>query len=240
MKTNITLASSSRELFGVTIRQETKTGFLNLSDLILAEAKGRSIYGWSHKGQLQDIVNQKENSERIYYVLHETGKINSDFSEFMKNVHSNGMIKTLKNINCYRASGRANNKTVWCDPYLWVLICMETNPMLYGKTVVWLTDRLVFNRIEAGDFYKELSRSISKFKDVDYGALAKALNYVIFGKHETGIRNTGTEVQLKELRDLELNLSFAIDSGLIKTFADLIEHLRLLWSRKNNPIALRA
>ena len=33
MKTNIIMKSNSdRELFGIVIRQETKTGFLNLSD----------------------------------------------------------------------------------------------------------------------------------------------------------------------------------------------------------------
>lgn len=234
MKTNVTLTSKSRELFGVTIRQETKTGFLNISDLAIAEAKGRSIHGWAHKGQIQDLINQKENSERIYYVLKETGKINSDFSEFMKLVQNEGMIRTLKALGCYNASGRGQNKTVWCDPYLWVLICMEINPMMYGKTVVWLTDKLILNRIEAGNMYKGLSKAVAKFPDVDYSVLAKSLNHVVFKQHESGIRNSATEAQLQELYILESNLAFSIDSNLIKSFGSLLEHIRNIWRKKHN------
>ena len=41
MKTNITMKSEKdRELFGVVIKQETKTGFMSLTDL------AGSIYAW--------------------------------------------------------------------------------------------------------------------------------------------------------------------------------------------------
>jgi len=239
MKTNITLASSSRELFGVTIRQETKTGFLNVSDLQSAYDNERRLQGWSEK-RIDHILPQLENRERVYFILKETNIVNVDFDTFIENANNQGFYKYLKQIGVYKTTGRGSNKSTSCNPYIWGLLAMELNPQIYAKVVIWLTDKLILNRIEAGDFYKELSRSISKFKDVDYGALAKALNHIIFGKHETGIRNTGTELQLKELRDLELNLSFAIDSGLIKNFTGLMEHLRLLWGKKNNPIALRA
>ncbi|MCF0060140.1 hypothetical protein MUK70_12885 [Dyadobacter chenwenxiniae] len=233
MKTGVTLISQSRVLFGETIRQETKTGSLNLSDLEKAYQKARALYGWGEKGKVQDIISQKENSERVYYVLKETGIINSDFSEFMEMVEKQGMIKTLKELNCYHASGRSTNKTVWCNPYIWVLIAMELNPMLYGKTVVWLTDQLVFNRIEAGQMYKGLSKAVYKFPDVDFSALAKALNHIVFGRHETGIRNTGTESELRELERLEANLAFSIDSGFINSFPALMDHLRSLWHKKS-------
>lgn len=232
MKTNITLNSQSRELFEVTIRQETKTGNLNLSDLEKAYQKARLLHGWAEKGKIQDIISQKENSERVYYVLKEIGVINSEISEFMEMVETHGMIKALKKINCYRASGRSNNKTVWCNPYLWVLIAMELNPMLYGKTVVWLTDQLVFNRIEAGNMFKDLSRSVSKFHDADYASLSRALNHIVFGRHESGIRNKGTEAQLKELERLEASLAFSIDAGFITTFQRVMDHLRVLWYKK--------
>ena len=49
METNVTLKSKDRELFGVVIRQETKTGFLNLSDLQEAYTRKRIAEGWSEK-----------------------------------------------------------------------------------------------------------------------------------------------------------------------------------------------
>lgn len=69
MKTNVVLNSPDRELFGVKIRQESKTQMLNLSDLQEAYTVARVQNGWNNKGQLQDIICQKENQERIYYIL---------------------------------------------------------------------------------------------------------------------------------------------------------------------------
>ena len=210
-----------------------------MSDLQLAYNVERIKYGWSGK-VVQDVLASVNNRDRIFYILQKQGFINSSLTEFTEMIEKQGATNTLKKIGVYVTRGRGDNKSTSCNPYLWMLIAMEMNPMLYGEVVVWMTDKLILNRIEAGDFYKELSRSISKFNDVDYGALAKALNHIVFGKHESGIRNTGTEIQLRQLRDLELNLSFAIDSGLIKNFPALMEHLRILWTKKFNPIALRA
>lgn len=239
MKTNVTLLSQSRELFGITIRQETKTGFLNLSDLQVAYDKAKAEEGWSNK-IVQEVLSYMDNKERIYYILHKQGFIKSSLNEFIELVENKGITNTLKSLGVYSMKGRGSNRTTVCNPYIWMLLAMEMNPKLYGEVVTWLTDKLILNRIEAGDLYRDLSKSISKFKDVDYGALAKALNYIVFGRHESGIRNTGTEEQLSELRNLELNLSYTIDSGFIKSFPSLMEHLRVLWAKKHNPIQLRA
>jgi len=236
MKTNVILSSQSRLLFDVTIRQQTKTGFLNLSDLELAYASDRIINSRKERGRVQDIIAQKENAERIFFVLKETGIINSDISEFIEMCQEDGMVKTLKKLGVYKVSGARDNKTIWCNPYIWVLVAMELSPTLYAKTVVWLTDRLVFNRIESGEMYKGLTKSVSVFFDVDYPALARALNHVVFGKHETAIRNTGSEEQLHELQRLENNLSFSIDAGFIKSFPALMEQIRDIWRKKYNQI----
>ena len=62
--------------------------------------------GWSDKGQLQDIICQKENQERIYYILVEQGFIiNSGISEFMKNSQEIGFLKYLKQLGVILISG---------------------------------------------------------------------------------------------------------------------------------------
>lgn len=222
MKTNIILNSPSRDLFGINIRQETKTGFLSLSDLQEAYTRARIVNNWSNK-EVQQIIQQKENFERVYYILFETKVINLDFNRFMKNAEDIGILKYLKQLNVYKTTGRASNKATWCNQYIWALIAMELNPMLFAKVTIWLTDKLITNRIEAGNFYKGLSRAITKFKDVDYIKLAKALNYKIFGRHETGIRNLATKEELEKLYQLESNLTFAIDMGFLKTFEECLE-----------------
>ncbi len=225
--------SPDRILYGVHVRQETQTGFLNLSDLQEAYNKARNIHGWVEKN-LTMILTSNQNLERIYYLLEKQNIIKLSFLSFMEEVKIEGIAKTLKKYNAYKTTGSRESKITWCNPYLWVLIAMEMNPILYAEVVTWLTDKLILNRIEAGDLYKGLTSSVARFRNVDYGRLAKALNYIIFNKHEPGIRNLATEKQLKELDNLEREMAFAIDkkkkillnSGIkMRAFYELIKSL---------------
>lgn len=231
MKTNQIMNSSDRELFGVQIKQETKTGFLNLSDLQDAYAFGKNQNGWAEK-RIDHILNYSDNIERVYYILKEAKIFDVRKDTFIENVAKNGIIKALKEYNVYKTTGARHTKTTWCNPYIWVLLALELHPELYGKTVVWLTDKLIINRIEAGNFYKELTKAIGRFSNIDYVKLATALNYVVFGRHETGIRNTANQTQLKEMETLENQLSFAINMGYIKSFPSLIDELRKMYDIK--------
>lgn len=233
MKTNIVLKSDiDRNLFGVVIRQETKTGFLNLSDLGEAYTRARVLNGWANRGDLQQIIALKDNAERIYYLLLERNLINIEISIFMEMVDQKGMVRTLKDLNVYKTTGRGENKTVYCDPYIWTLIAMELNPQLYAKVVTWLTDKLILNRIEAGNMYKGLTKAVSRFQNPDYAGIAKGLNYIIFGKHETGIRNFASAQQLKDLEDLEKFFTGLIDLEFVKTQDELKAEIRKYYERK--------
>lgn len=232
LKTNVTMVSTDRNLFGVTIRQETKTSFLNLSDLQEAYTHARVLNGWSDK-KLNHILDTKSNAERIYYLLEKQGIINTEITAFMEEYENEGYVKTLKKYGAYRTTGRGTDKTVYCNAYLWVLLAMELNPELYATVIFWLTDKLILNRIEAGAFYKELSSAIYKWNP-DYAVIAKWLNHIIFGKHETGIRNSATQEKLKELRDLEAKLAFAINMGYITSEESLVKELRKIYKTKYN------
>lgn len=223
MKTNIILNSPDRELFGVVIRQQTKSGFLNLSDLQEAYLRARVLNGWSDK-RVDHILSFDDNMERIYFLLKERGILmDVCLTTFIENAKKEGFIRYLKKLNVYQAKGARKNRTTWCDPYIWVLVAMELNPMLYAKVVIYLTDKLIINRIEAGNFYKGLTQAITKFQNVDYVKLAKALNYKVFGRHETGIRNLATKEELKKLYELESKIAFAVDMGYITNFEDCLK-----------------
>lgn len=219
-----------RELFGTIIRQQTKTGFLNLSDLQEAYTIARVKNGWSEK-RLDHILSRIDNAERIYYVLKEQGIINVSFHTFMEDIENQGVPKTLKKIGVYKTTGARHTKTTWCHDSIWILISLELSPVFYAKTVLWIKDDLIKNRIEAGNFCVALNKSIQKFNPdgSQFIALAKALNHIVFGKHENGIRNTGTKEQLKELWNIEEKMAFAIDMGYISSFDMLIEELRKMW-----------
>lgn len=231
MKTNIVLSSSDRELFGTTIRQETKTGFLNLSDLRESYTQARVKNGWADKN-ITEILERE--SPTIFYLLQKQGIITVDITTFMEKVKNEGFAKYMKSIGAYKTTGARETKTVWVNPYIFVMIAMELNPLFKANVIGWLTDQLIINRIEAGNFCKALNVSIGKFSPdgTQYMTLAKALNFIVFGKHELGIRNTGTKEQLKELASIEEKMAFAIDMGYISSFDMLLKELRRMYAVK--------
>lgn len=132
MKSNIVLKSSDRELFGITIRQNTKEQFLSVTDLQKAYEKARWKYGWSDR-RISDIIQSSQTQERIYHLLKERDLIKTDFPAFMEMANKEGITKTLKGIGVYKTTGRGSDKTVMADPYIWMLFAMEFNPLVYAK-----------------------------------------------------------------------------------------------------------
>lgn len=231
MKTNITMKSTDRNLFGVTIRQETKTQFLSVTDLQEAYTHARIQNGWSER-RIERILSTNDAAERIYFILKEQGLIDAPFGVFMKEVTDSSLVKVMKKYKAYKTVGARMSKQTMCNPYIWMMIALEMSPALYAKVVMWLTDNLIINRIEAGDKYNALCRAISKFPDVDYRSVAKGINYIVFNVHETQIRDTATAEQLKDIDDLQKSLAFAVDMGYIKSMSELMNELRKLWQKK--------
>lgn len=232
MKTNVILNSSDRNLFGVTISQNTNN-FLSISDLQEAYTIARVKNGWLDR-RISEIMTYTETYDRIYFILKEQKLINTSQNAFIEEVKSKTLIKVLKQYGVYKTTGARGNKNTFCNVYIWMMLAMELHPEIYAKVIIWATDNLIINRIEAGDKYNELCRSASKFSDVDYRSIAKGLNYIVFGIHETMIRNTANSSQLKELDELQKSLAFSIDMGYIKSFNDLIEQMRILYKNKKN------
>ena len=231
MKSNVTMLSKDRVLFGVTIRQDTKNGFLSITDLQDAYFRARIEKGWSDR-RIERILATNDAAERIYYILEKQGIINTPFCAFMEEVEKTSLVKVMKKYGAYKTSGARHNKHTSCNPYIWVLLAMELNPELYAIVVIWLGDNLITNRIEAGDKYNELCRAASKFNDVDYAIIGRALNYVVFNQYEKMLRNKATQKELKEIDDIQKSLAFAINMGYIKTFKELISEMRKLWCKK--------
>ena len=225
MKTNITLSSSDRELFGITIRQNTKEGFLSLTDLQRAYEKARWIYGWSDK-RINDILSSIDTKERVFYLLKERGFIKTEISVFMEMVEKEGLTKVLKGLGLYKTTGRGSNKAVMADPYIWVLLAMELNPMLYAKVIIWLTDSLIFDRIEAGSEYLPMNTKIKQVVSTpNYPEYARAINRKVFGEHISGMRNLASSSELRKIADIEKTVITAIDNSWIKSEEDLLKFL---------------
>lgn len=231
MKSNVILESKDRILFGITIRQDTQKEFLSLSDLQESYTIARLKNGWSDR-RINDILSSNTSSERVYYILKERGFIEAGIHAFMDEVQKTSLVRVMKKYGAYKTIGRGENRTTMCEKYIWIMLALELNPEIYAKVVCWIGDSLIINRIEAGDKYNDLCRACSKFKDVDYRIIAKSLNYIIFNVHETLIRNKATQLELKELDDLQRSLAFSVNMGYINSFDDLHNTMKKLWYNK--------
>lgn len=233
MKTEVIMQSPDRELFGIIIRQQSLSGFLNLTDLQESYTVARVKNQWVEKNVTMILTNPN-NLEVIYYLLEKQGVIKLSLLSFIENVENQGFASYMKSLGVYKTTGARHTKTTWCNPYIWMMVAMDLNPKFKAQVIGWLTDSLLINRIEAGNFYKAFSSQIAKFLSPDFSKIATALNFVVFGKHESGIRQTATKEQLKELCSVEEKMAFAMEMGYITSQAQLLVELRKMWQIKYN------
>ena len=222
MKSNIILSSTDRQLFGITIKQNTKGQFLSVTDLQKAYERARWQYGWSEK-RVNDMLSWTATKERIFYLLYEQGIIKTSLNVFMGMVEKEGITKVLKGLGVYKTTGRGADKAVMADPYIWMLLAMELNPMIYAKVVVWLTDSLIFDRVEAGSEYLPMNTSIkSVIQAPNYSTYAIAINERVFGTHKTGMRNLVSAKELRKIADIEKFIINAIEQKWIQTETQIV------------------
>lgn len=226
MKNNRVLKSTDRDLFGVTIMQNTKDSFLSVGDLQKAYEVARWQHGWSDR-RINDILQYKPIQERIYYILKERDIIKTGVPAFMEMIEKEGVVKVLKGLGVYKTTGARHTKQTFCDPYVWVLLALELNPMIYAKVIVWLTDTLIFDRIEAGTEYMPMNAKIKSIVDKpNYPQYARLINEKVFGKHISGMRDLASASELRKIADTEKMVIKAIDMEWIKDEKGLIEFLK--------------
>lgn len=223
MKTNVVMKSDDRNLFGTIIKQNTKDGqSLSVSDLQAAYNFARYQYGWSER-LIAGIMRGKDFQERCYHLLNERGIINMQIHTFMEMIEREGVVNVLKGLKVWKTAGRGENKATYCDPYIWTLLAMELNPLIYAKVVIWLTDSLIFNRIEAGTEFIPMNKSINQIvPNPNFQLYSTLINEKVFGRHERGIRDTATKEQLSNISNIEKNIIQNIDMGILKNETQLI------------------
>ena len=226
MKSNVILKSTDRNLFGVTIRQNTKEQFLSITDLQKAYETARWQHGWSDR-RVNDILSGIDVKLRIYYLLKERDIIKAEIPVFMEMVENEGITKVLKGLGLWVTTGRGENKQVMSDPYLWMLLALELNPMIYAKVVIWLADTLILDRLEAGSEFKPMNMMIASIlKAPNYPIYAKEINKRVFGKHISGMRNLASAKELRKIADIEKMITKAIENKWINTEVEIIKFIQ--------------
>lgn len=121
----------------------------------------------------------------------------------------------------------------WMTPLLFIDFAMWLNPKFKVQVLKFVYDELIKCRTADGDNYNVLAKSIASLPDVDYPKVARALNWIVFNKHERDIRNTATPQQLQDMDELQRKLAFSVDMGYIRSFPDLMNSMRRIYNRQH-------
>lgn len=211
MKTSVNMI---RKIGEFEISQRTKDGYFDANILLRK---------WN---------KNKDNPERAMSRFLESPKTKEFITELSQDANmQHGVIQQVKGRNTKH--GKTLDQT-WMHPFLFIDFAMWINPKFKLKVIEFVYDQLIEYRHNAGDMYVGLTNALAKFKDVNYSQVAKGLNWIVFDKHEKGIRQTATQEKLKELTDLQKTLAFAIDMNYIKSYNSLISEMKRLYHMRNN------
>ncbi len=207
MKTNVIMV---RKMGVFDVNQRTKDGMFNANSLLRQ---------WN-------TANESKKEIKDYF----DNKSTQEFIDVLKNDESTigGIVPMIKS----RAS-KGENAGTWMHPYLFIDFAMWINPKFKFEVIKFVYDELIKYRNDAGDNYVSLSASGVKLKGYDFIEVAKAMQWIVFGRTGKELRQTATQKELVELNDLQSKLSFAIDMGYITTYPQLLSELRKIWNQKN-------
>ena len=228
-----------RDFFGNTIRQRIDNEMLCLSDLSKAYDKMRIDKGWPEK-KLAEFFRKtsKDTNEYVMELVKEGDLVKGEISHFTDESNKNGVLAALKKYGLYKMKGKGEQRAVYAHPYIFVAIAMWMNPSFRARVTIWITDQLIFNRIEAGERYNILSKAIRDHivpqidseagKKFIYSNFAKLINKKIFGEHATDLRQAASKEDLRELVRLQDKLSALIEVEYIKTYDEAKDYIQKL------------
>jgi hypothetical protein len=196
-----------RKMQDFDVLQRTKDGMFNATTLLKQ---------WNKKSGMQKEVSkffELENTKSFIDVLQNEESLNTQDSTYLQT--------------------RGRYGATWMHPILFIKFAMWINPRFEYYVIKFVYDQLIQFRHSAGDNYRGLTSAVTRFDNVNYSKIAKGLNYIVFDRHEEGLRQTATQDQLHQLTELQKQLAFAIDMGYIQSFDALINEMRRIWNMKH-------
>lgn len=215
MKTNQIMIRPMGEF---TVSQRTKDGYFDGGDLL---RQWNSVKG-NEQRKMDEFLLAKRTGDFIEALIAEERE--NGLGENSPKI-DNQVVKKSK----VKEKGKAGRpkEEVWMHPFLFTKFAMWINPRFEVKVIRFVYDEMIQYRNLAGDAYPAMCRAVcsilpgdifqKKIKD-----LAKSLNIIVYGKHESEMRNKiGDEDKIRELYELELQIAQWIDLGFIKDYNSL-------------------
>lgn len=224
MKTNQIMI---RPMGDFKVSQRTKDGFFYATGLIKQ---------WNEQIDNQSVLN--------------TQKIGSlkrkDLDDYLSNNSTKDYIKVISEKECINeykgvvdaVRGKYGGGT-WVHPMLFIDLSMWINPYFKYDVVKFVQDEMIRYRNLAGEAYPSMCKAVrsilpenvfkQKVRD-----LAKSLNIIVYGKHESEMRNKiGDEAKIRELYELELQIAQWIDLGFIRDYDGLKKALTKVYYQRH-------
>lgn len=213
MKTNQIMIRPMGE-FKVT--QRTKDGFFCATELLAQ---------WNEKSGMKKEVTKffdLQSTSELIKVIMERENLNTQDYTYLKT--------------------RGKNGGTWMHPILFIDFAMWINPSFKYDVLKFVYDELIKFRNLAGDAYPRmcaavytiLPKEVFKQKVSD---LAKSLNIIVYGKHESEMRNKiGDEAKIREMYELEQQIAQWIELGFIKNYQELKQALTKVYYQRHPDV----
>ena len=160
--------------------QRTKDGYFNATALI-------------------DFWNSSNDEKKLL------GNYNKNDStkDFINQLKKEGVINPLKSTR-----GRGENSGTWMHPKLFIDLAMWVSVEFKSRVIDYVLDGLIFNRNEAGDYYKEMCAAILEVYSEFYNKKPPAMIYIqeanmIKSLVTNNKRNEMTEDELRQITYLQ-------------------------------------
>lgn len=229
MKTNQEMV---RKIGKFNVIQRTSDGYFNATNLLKQWNESIKTKSQNFEDLKTRDLDNFWKSTNLTQLMSEIAKNELDFKSVEFTELKNALSKTCR--------GKKNGGT-WMHPILFIKFAMYLSPKFEYHVLKFVSDEMIRYRNDAGDAYKELSSAVMKIVPKDYmpkamKKIGEALNWIIFNGHEKLLRNKhGDESKQRELWQLEKKVADLINEGFITAFDPLIDYLRKLYEKKNNP-----
>jgi hypothetical protein len=204
MKQNVIML---RKMGNFDVSQRTKDGMFNATSLLKQWNKSKGLKRGKEVNDFLKIDKTKE------FIL----ALEEEYNDNTKKIV---------------LSKRGLDGGTWLDPLLFIDFAMWLNPTFKVQVLKFVYDELIKERNDAGDNYISLSASGVKLKGYDFREVAIAMNWIVFNKKGKNLRQSATQEELKELNELQGQLSFLIDNNYIVSYEQLIKDMRKMYNKK--------
>ena len=222
-----------RSMGGFTVSQRTKDGYFDGGDLL---RQWNSVKG-NEQRKMDEFLLAKRTGDFIEALIAEERE--NGLGENSPKI-DNQVVKKSK----VKEKGKAGRpkEEVWMHPFLFTKFAMWINPRFEVKVIRFVYDEMIQYRNLAGDAYPRmcaavcsiLPRDVFKQKVRD---LAKSLNIIVYGKHESEMRNkVGDEAKVRELYELEQQIAQWIELGFIKNYKELKQALTKVYYQRHRDV----